>query len=47
MIDVASRAPNGVKFPDRKIARNEVVGMFKKEMKHLRVRLNVSLFFLN
>jgi hypothetical protein len=47
MIDVASRAPHGVKIPDRKVTRNEVVGMFKKQMKHLRARLNVSLFFLN
>jgi hypothetical protein len=43
MIDVASRATNGVKIPDRKVTRAEVVSMFQKQMKHLHARLNVSL----
>ena len=46
MIGMALRAPaNGVKIADRKVTRTEVVGMFKKQLKHLKERLNVKFYF--
>ncbi|KAG2098456.1 uncharacterized protein F5147DRAFT_557572, partial [Suillus discolor] len=42
LVDVASRATNGVKIPDRKVTRAEIIAMFQKQMKHLRERLNVG-----
>ncbi|KAJ7659107.1 hypothetical protein DFH06DRAFT_1130673 [Mycena polygramma] len=40
MIDVASRAPDGVKIPGRKATRDEIMNMFQKQMENLRVRIN-------
>jgi len=44
MIDVASRAPTGVKvkIPDRKATRRDFIESFKRNLKDLRDRLNVS-----
>jgi hypothetical protein len=41
---MASRATNGIKIPDRKVTRAEIIEMFKKQMKYLRTQLNVSVF---
>jgi len=46
MIEVASRATSGVKIPDRKVTRAEIIEMFKKQMRYLRARLNVGVFIL-
>jgi hypothetical protein len=46
MIHVASRSTNGVKIPDRKVTRAEIIEMFKKQMKYLRTRLNASFFLV-
>ncbi|KAG6892438.1 hypothetical protein C0992_000495 [Termitomyces sp. T32_za158] len=43
MIDVASRAKNGVTIPNRHQTREEIMNSFKKQMNHLRTRLNVSI----
>ncbi|KAG1787686.1 uncharacterized protein HD556DRAFT_1246539, partial [Suillus plorans] len=43
MIHVASRSTHGVKIPDRKVTRAEIIKMFQKQMKYLRTWLNVSL----
>lgn len=42
MIDVASRATNGVKIPGRKVTRAEIMRMFKNHLTRLRNKLNVS-----
>jgi hypothetical protein len=42
MINVAARATNGVIIPDRKVTREEIIDMFKKQMTALKERLNVS-----
>jgi hypothetical protein len=42
MIDVASRATNGVKIPGRKATRGEIKHMFKDHLTKLKARLNVS-----
>ncbi|KAJ7181815.1 hypothetical protein C8R46DRAFT_885243, partial [Mycena filopes] len=41
MINIASRATDGVKIPSRKNTREEIVKLFKKQLDHLRARLNV------
>ncbi|KAI0037709.1 hypothetical protein FA95DRAFT_1506641, partial [Auriscalpium vulgare] len=41
MIDIASRATNGVVIPGRKATRAEIINMFKAQMTALRNRLNV------
>jgi hypothetical protein len=43
MIDVASRATNGVKIPGRKSTRAEIKRMFKTHLTDLKSRLNVCL----
>jgi len=43
MIDVASRASDGVNIPGRKQARNEILSTFKTHLTKLHVRLNVRL----
>jgi hypothetical protein len=43
---MASRATNGVKIPDCKVTRAEIIAMFQKQMKHLRERLNVGFMLL-
>jgi hypothetical protein len=45
MIDVASRAPNGVSIPNRKATRREIMDSFKKQMSKLKEHLNVRVFF--
>jgi hypothetical protein len=50
MIDVASRATNGVKIPGRKATRGEIKCMFKDHLVKLKAKLAVrdpieSLFF--
>ncbi|KAH7902998.1 hypothetical protein BJ138DRAFT_1021270 [Hygrophoropsis aurantiaca] len=47
MIDVASRATNGVKIPNRKATRDEIMNMFKKQMTRLKDKLNVGLSFVS
>jgi hypothetical protein len=46
MIDVASRATNGVKIPSRKATRNEIVALFKKHLTNLKSRWNVCTRFI-
>jgi hypothetical protein len=43
MIDVASRARDGVNIPGRKQARSEILSTFKTHLTKLRARLNVCL----
>jgi hypothetical protein len=42
MINIAARATNGVIIPDRKVTREEIIEMFKKQMTALKERLHVS-----
>lgn len=42
MIDIAARATEGVKIPNRKQTRREIIDMFKCNMTKLRERLNVE-----
>jgi hypothetical protein len=42
MIDVASRATNGVKIPGRKATRAEIMQMFKNHLTRLKKTLSVS-----
>lgn len=42
MINIAARATRGIKLPSRKQTRNEILHMFKEQMKALKERLNVS-----
>ncbi|KAF9231051.1 hypothetical protein BU15DRAFT_49006 [Melanogaster broomeanus] len=41
MIDVAARATNGVKIPNRKATRQAIIDSFKQQMTNLRARLSV------
>lgn len=41
MINVAARATHGVKLPNRKATRAEIIDMFKAQLTHLKERLNV------
>ena len=43
MIDVASRATNGVKIPGRKSTRGEIKRLFKDHLTTLKAQLNVNL----
>ena len=43
MIDIASRATNGVKLPGRKGTRGEIKRLFKDHLTRLKARLNVFL----
>ena len=45
MIDVASQAPNSIKILNHKVTCNEVISMFKTQMKHLQAQLKVRLIF--
>ncbi|KAH6915463.1 hypothetical protein BKA70DRAFT_1094076, partial [Coprinopsis sp. MPI-PUGE-AT-0042] len=42
MIDIASRAPNGVRIPSGADTRTSILNSFKKNVTDLRRRLNVS-----
>src|SRR5437879_2187941 len=42
MVNIAARATRGVNLPSRKQTRNEIIRMFKEQMKALKERLNVS-----
>ena len=46
MIEVASRATNGVNIPNRKCTREEILDMFKNQMSRLKERLNVRQILL-
>ena len=41
MIDIASRATNGVAIPSRKMTREEIVDMFVRRMDNLKAHLKV------
>jgi hypothetical protein len=41
MIDVASRATQGVKIPGRKATRAEIIRVFKNHLTKLKKKLNV------
>lgn len=41
MINIAARATDGVKVPDRKTARKDIISLFKKQVTNLKVHLNV------
>lgn len=43
MIDIASRATNGVQIPGRKITRGEIIRLFKDHITKLKTQLNVSI----
>lgn len=47
MIDVASRATNGVKIPSRKAARKEIMDRFHEQMAGLKARFTVSLTLIH
>ena len=47
MINVASRTRDGVTIPSRKVARQEIIGMFNKYMLNLRAELNVRFILPN
>jgi hypothetical protein len=42
MIDIASRATNGVKIPGQKSTRAAIIQMFKDHLIKLRAQLSVS-----
>jgi hypothetical protein len=42
MIDIASRAPNGVKLPGRKGMHASIKSLFMKHLANLKKQLNVS-----
>lgn len=42
MVNTAARATRGIKLPSRKQTRNEIIRIFKEQMKALKERLNVS-----
>jgi hypothetical protein len=42
MIDIASRAMNGVAIPSRKTTREEIVDMFARRMDNLKAHLKVQ-----
>jgi len=44
MIAIAARSTKGVKIPNRKQTRGQIISSFKKQMSQLRARLNVSFF---
>jgi hypothetical protein len=44
MIDIASRAKDGVRIPGRKSTREEIIDLFKRRMDQLKTKLNVSAF---
>lgn len=41
MIETAAAARDGVEIPSRKVARQEIVGMFQEHMRKLKAKLNV------
>ena len=41
MINIAARATNGVKIPDRRQTRQAIIDTFKRQLVALRDRLNV------
>lgn len=43
MIDMASRAPNGVKVPEKRVTRESILARFQKNITDLRRRLTVHL----
>jgi hypothetical protein len=45
MIDVASRATNGVKIPGRKATQGEIKRLFKDHLTRLKAQLNVNIDF--
>ena len=47
MINIAARATNGVKIPNRKDARKQIIELFKRNLSSLRERLTVRLDFLH
>ena len=46
LIDVASRARNGVKIPGRKGTQAEIIHMFKNHLMTLKAQLNVSVLLI-
>ncbi len=42
MIDIASRATDGVFIPGRKATRKHIIDLFETNLKNLRERLSVS-----
>jgi hypothetical protein len=44
MIDTSARATKGVKTPNRKQTRLDIITLFRNQMKRLKDRLNVRLF---
>ena len=42
MIDIASRATDGVLIPGRKVTQKHIIDLFESNLKNLRERLSVS-----
>ena len=42
LINIASRATNGVKIPGQKITQGEIIQLFKKHITKLKIQLNVG-----
>jgi hypothetical protein len=43
LIDIASRATNGVKFPGQKLTRGEIQRLFIEHLTKLKTQLNVNI----
>ena len=41
MINVASRATDGVRILDREATREDIIALFQKQLKNLKAHLNV------
>lgn len=46
MINIASRATNGVVLPNRNATRRDIMDLFKTQLTKLKGRLNVSFRFV-
>lgn len=45
MMHIASQATRGIKIPNKKQARDEIISLFKAQMNKLKQRLNVCIHF--
>jgi len=45
MINIASRAKNGVKIPAKKATRKEIIQLFREHLQDIKERINVCNFF--
>jgi hypothetical protein len=43
-MNIASQATRGIKIPNKKQARDEIISLFKAQMNRLKQRLNVCIY---